>query len=68
MNYSLEFMMDAQKPSRKDFLNILLGGAGALAALELSFVGLRYFSPRVAEGEFGSVFNLEAPTSTLLGV
>ena len=50
--------MDAQKPSRKDFLNILLGGAGALAALELSFVGLRYFSPRVAEGEFGSVFNL----------
>ena len=53
--------MDAQKPSRRDFLNILLGGAGALAALELSFVGLRYFSPRVAEGEFGSVFNLGSP-------
>jgi cytochrome b6-f complex iron-sulfur subunit len=50
--------MDEQNPTRRDFLNILLGSAGALAALEMAFVGLRFFSPRVAEGEFGAVFNL----------
>lgn len=50
--------MENHRPSRRDFLNILLGSAGALALLEMSFVGLRFFSPRVAVGEFGGVFNL----------
>jgi cytochrome b6-f complex iron-sulfur subunit len=50
--------MESNNPSRRDFLNILIGSAGALAAFELSFVGLRFFAPRVAEGEFGSTFNL----------
>ena len=53
--------MESNNLSRRDFLNILIGGAGVLAALELSFMGLRYFSPRVADGEFGSVFNLGSP-------
>jgi cytochrome b6-f complex iron-sulfur subunit len=53
--------MESNNPSRRDFLNILLGGAGALAALELSFVGLRFFAPRVADGEFGGIFNLGSP-------
>lgn len=44
--------------SRKDFVNILWGAAGALAATELSFVGLRFLSPKPSEGTFGGIFNL----------
>jgi cytochrome b6-f complex iron-sulfur subunit len=50
--------MSRHKLSRKDFLNITWGAAGFLAVSELSLVGLRFLSPRTAEGEFGGIFNL----------
>jgi cytochrome b6-f complex iron-sulfur subunit len=53
--------MSEQKVSRRDFLNITWGVAGALAITELSLVGLRFLSPRNVEGEFGGTFNLGAP-------
>ena len=51
-------MMSENKVSRRDFLHIAWGVAGALAITELSLVGLRFLSPRNAEGEFGGTFNL----------
>lgn len=59
--------MTAQKLSRKDFLNIAWGAAGLLAATEISLVGLRFLSPRTAEGEFGGTFNLGAYDQFPLG-
>lgn len=53
--------MTETKFSRKDFVNILWGTAGALAAAELSFVGLRFLSPKPNEGTFGGIFNLGSP-------
>jgi len=50
--------MSEQKVTRRDFLNIVWGVAGALAVSELSLAGLRFLSPRTAEGEFGGSFNL----------
>lgn len=44
--------------SRKGFLNLVWGAAGALAVAELSLSGLRFLSPRTAEGEFGGSFNV----------
>ncbi len=52
--------MNDQKISRKDFLNIAWGAAGVVATAELSFAGLRFLSPREAEGEFGGTFNVGA--------
>ena len=52
--------MSVTKLSRKDFMNIAWVGVGALAATELSLIGLRFLSPRTAEGEFGGIFNLGA--------
>ncbi len=43
--------------SRRDFLNIAWGAAGTLALIEAAGVGLRFFSPRTVEGEFGGVFD-----------
>lgn len=50
--------MTENKVNRRDFLNLAWGVAGALAITELSLVGLRFLSPRTAEGEFGGSFNL----------
>ena len=50
--------MSESKTSRKDFLNIIWGAAGLLAAAELSMVGLRFLSPRSIDGEFGGIFNV----------
>jgi cytochrome b6-f complex iron-sulfur subunit len=50
--------MSKKKVSRKDFMNLVWGTAGVLAASELSLVGLRFLSPRPVEGQFGGVFNL----------
>jgi len=50
--------MSENKVSRREFLNIFWGAAGALAVTELSLVGLRFLSPRATEGEFGGTFNL----------
>lgn len=44
--------------SRRDFLSLLWGAAGAVALTELSLVGLRFLSPRPVVGEFGGVFNV----------
>lgn len=53
--------MSENKVSRRDFLNIVWGAAGAIAVTELSLVGLRFLSPHTAEGEFGGTFNLGTP-------
>jgi cytochrome b6-f complex iron-sulfur subunit len=53
--------MSVNTLSRKEFLYLAWGAAGAVAAAELSFVGFRFLSPRATEGEFGGVFNLGAP-------
>jgi len=50
--------MADEKLSRKGFLNLAWGAAGALAVAELSLAGLRFLSPRKTEGEFGGSFNL----------
>lgn len=42
--------------SRRDFLKLAWGAAGALALVEATGVGLSFFAPRVVEGEFGGVF------------
>jgi cytochrome b6-f complex iron-sulfur subunit len=44
--------------SRRDFLTIAWGAAGALLFGEAAFVGLRFLAPAVVEGEFGGEFNL----------
>jgi cytochrome b6-f complex iron-sulfur subunit len=41
--------------SRRDFLKIAWGAAGALALIEAGSVGLTFFAPRVTAGEFGGV-------------
>jgi cytochrome b6-f complex iron-sulfur subunit len=50
--------MTAKNISRRDFLNLSLVAGGAVAITEGLFVGLRFLSPRVTEGEFGGQFNL----------
>jgi cytochrome b6-f complex iron-sulfur subunit len=59
--------MSTEKISRRDFLNLAWGAAGALAVTELSFVGLRFLSPRATDGEFGGEFNLGSYESYPLG-
>ena len=44
--------------TRRDFLKLAWGAAGALALVEAGGVALRFFSPRVVEGEFGGVFTV----------
>lgn len=53
--------MTAKLFSRLDFLNLLAGGAGVVAASEIVFVGLRFLAPKTAAGEFGGLFNLGDP-------
>ena len=50
--------MSKNNVSRKDFMNLVWGAAGALAVTELSLAGLRFLAPRTTEGEFGGIFNL----------
>ena len=50
--------MPEAKLSRRDFINLAWGAAGAVAVSELSIVGLRFLSPRASGGEFGGEFNL----------
>jgi cytochrome b6-f complex iron-sulfur subunit len=59
--------MNDKKLSRKEFLNIAWLASGALALSEATFAGLRFLSPRVADGEFGGVFTLGAPEEYPLG-
>jgi cytochrome b6-f complex iron-sulfur subunit len=49
--------MSEQSISRRNFLKVAWGSAGALALGEGLFVGLKFLSPRVVAGEFGGVFN-----------
>ena len=53
--------MANNKVSRRDFLNIVWGAAGAIAVTELGLTGLRFLSPRTVEGQFGGEFNLGSP-------
>ena len=50
--------MSDGKLSRRGFINLLWGAAGALAFTEMSLAGLRFLAPRPTEGKFGGVFNL----------
>ena len=50
--------MEKKEISRRDALNLLWAASGALVVGELSFVGLKFLSPRASDGEFGGVFNL----------
>jgi len=50
--------MSKIKLSRRDFINLAWGAAGAAAVSELSIVGLRFLSPRATVGEFGGKFTL----------
>ncbi len=59
--------MSKSKLSRRDFLNLAWGTAGALVATELSFVGFKFLSPRATDGEFGGEFNLGAYENYPLG-
>jgi cytochrome b6-f complex iron-sulfur subunit len=53
--------MADSKVSRRDFLNIVWGAAGAIAVTELGLAGLRFLSPLTVEGQFGGLFNLGSP-------
>jgi cytochrome b6-f complex iron-sulfur subunit len=53
--------MSEKKVSRRDFINVAWVAAGAVAITELGLVGLRFLSPRNAEGQFGGTFNLGSP-------
>lgn len=45
---------------RRDFLKYVWGAAGLAVLAEAGWVGLRFFSPKIVEGEFGGVFKLGA--------
>ena len=64
--------MSEEKVSRRDFLKMTWSAAGALAIAEMGFVGLKFLSPRVTDGEFGGEFNLgpytEFPTGSVTPV
>ncbi|MBL8133121.1 MAG: Rieske 2Fe-2S domain-containing protein [Anaerolineae bacterium] len=53
--------------NRRDFLKIAWGAAGALALIETGGVALSFFSPRVAEGEFGGMIEAGAVDSFPIG-
>jgi cytochrome b6-f complex iron-sulfur subunit len=53
--------------TRRDFLKITWGAAGALALVEAGGVVLSFFSPRVVEGAFGGVIEAGAVESFLSG-
>lgn len=48
----------ADDMSRRDFLQIAWGTAGALTAMTAGGMMLQFLSPRVVEGEFGGVFTV----------
>ncbi len=52
--------MTDNKLTRKGFINLAWGAAGAVAITELSFAGLKFLSPRPNNGQFGGEFNLGA--------
>lgn len=47
-----------EDPSRRDFLKLAWGAAGALALAEVGVMSLRFLSPGAVEGEFGGVFTV----------
>lgn len=49
---------EAQKPSRRDFLNLAWITTGALAAAGTGAMTLSFLAPRVVEGKFGGVFSV----------
>jgi cytochrome b6-f complex iron-sulfur subunit len=59
--------MADKKISRRDFLGLSLVIGGAIAITETLFVGLRFLSPKKADGEFGGTFNLGAYDQFPLG-
>lgn len=49
--------------SRRDFLKVAWGVAGAVALAEVGGVAYQFLSPRVVEGEFGGIFTAGAVES-----
>lgn len=45
---------------RRDFLKYVWGAAGLAVLGEAGWVGLKFFSPQVVEGQFGGVFTVGA--------
>lgn len=57
----------AENVSRRDFLKVVWGAAGALALAETGAVALSFLSPRVVAGEFGGVIEAGTVDSFPLG-
>lgn len=53
--------------SRRDFLQMAWAATGALTLAAGGVVALRFFAPKVVEGEFGGVFDLGAVDDFPLG-
>ncbi len=53
--------------SRRDFLNLAWGAAGALALAEAGGIALSFLSPRAAAGEFGGLIEAGAVDSFPVG-
>ncbi len=57
----------AENVSRRDFLKVVWGAAGALALAETGAVALSFLAPRVVAGEFGGVIEAGTVDSFPLG-
>lgn len=54
-----ELLQTDQGPvTRRDFLKVVWGAAGLVAVAQAGGVALSFLSPRAAEGEFGSIFEI----------
>lgn len=49
-----------ENKARRDFLKVAWGAAGALVAVEMGGMALKFLAPRANEGEFGGVFTIGA--------
>lgn len=59
--------MTENQVTRRDFLKVAWGAAGALALVEAAGMVLSFFSPRVVEGEFGGMIEAGAVESFVPG-
>lgn len=48
----------AEAISRRSFLKLLWGAAGAVVLVESGLMGYQFFAPKAVEGEFGGVFTV----------
>lgn len=60
-------MSDNQSISRRDFLGVLWGVAGAIALVESGAIALSFLAPRATDGEFGGIIQAGEVESFPLG-